>query len=85
MGTVQKKSAKPRRKPLTKEQKLDRELRDCMHCKYFWGNNSQCLIKQCYKEKKKPIEEKTKSECDGCPYGQGKNYCFPCMKKILGK
>lgn len=85
MGTVQKKSAKPHRNPLTKGQKLDRELRDSMHCKYIWGNNSQCLKKQCYKEKKKPIEEKAKSEYHGCPYGQGKNYCFPCMKKILGK
>ena len=27
--------------------KLEKDLRDCMRCKFFYGNNSQCLAKKC--------------------------------------
>lgn len=75
---------------IAKEEKarkeFDKELRQCMHCKYFWGKNHGCELKRCYKEKKKqePKKEETVSKCDGCNYSRN-GYCFPCMKDLLGK
>ena len=39
---------------------------------------------KCYKETKAVVKNHP-SECDKCPYNKGDGYCFPCMKKILGK
>lgn len=68
-----------------KERKrFDRELRDCMHCKLFWGNNHRCGINKCCKSKPKIVQEKKIPEkCLECPYKQSDSYCFPCMKDIL--
>ena len=85
MGTVQKKFSKQRRHKLSLEEKFDKDLRDCMRCKYFWGNDNRCIRSKCYKEEKVSVNEKTVSECDNCSYNNGEGYCFPCMKKILGK
>ena len=85
MGVVQKKFSRRHKHKLSAEEKLERDLKDCMKCKYFWGNNNRCINNKCYREKKKPEIKKTASECDGCPYNKGSGYCFPCMKKILGK
>lgn len=30
--------------------KLEKNLRICMHCRFFYGNNSQCIAKKCVKE-----------------------------------
>ncbi len=82
ISTVTNKSAN---KTSSKNNDLDRELKSCMKCKFFWGNNHMCALKKCYKDKKKPIPQNTdkKSECDGCTYKQSEGYCFPCMKKLL--
>ena len=85
MGTVRKKYSKQHKKKLSQEEQFDKDLKDCMKCKYFWGNDNRCFQKKCYKEEKKPVVEKEASECDGCPYNNGNGYCFPCLKKILGK
>lgn len=85
MGVVQKKFSRQRKHQLSAEEKLDRDLKACMKCKYFWGNNHRCINKKCYREKKKTEIKKPVSECDGCPYNKGNGYCFPCMRKILGK
>lgn len=85
MGTVQKKFNKQRRHKLTPEEQFDKDLKDCMRCKYFWGNDNRCRRSKCYKEKKEPVVEKPVNECKICPYNKGEGYCFPCMKKILGK
>lgn len=26
---------------------LEKDLKDCMRCKFFYGNNSQCLARKC--------------------------------------
>lgn len=69
------------------EAKLEKDLRSCMHCRFFYGNNSQCIAKKCVKEDRSRemagIRDK-RSACDGCSYGQTERYCFPCMKKLLG-
>lgn len=68
------------------ERKFDRDLKSCMKCHYFWGNDSRCMNSKCYKEKTaKNPEPKEKSECTDCPYKQSDSYCFPCMKKIMEK
>ena len=85
MGTFQKKSVRRYKLRLSEKEKLDKDLKECMRCKYFWGNNNRCRKSKCYKEKKSPVVDKPESECDGCPYNKGEGYCFPCMKKILGK
>lgn len=71
-------------------EKLEKDLRKCMHCKFFYGNNSGCLKnKTCSggmsEQEKAALEEKKKSKCYGCPYGRGRDYCFPCMRELLGK
>ena len=33
---------------------LENDLRSCMQCRFFYGNNSQCLVKKCVKEESKP-------------------------------
>lgn len=85
MGTVSKKTKKQSyKKRLTPEEKLDRDLKSCMKCKFFWGNDSRCMNNNCGGKKEKPKEKEIPKECIGCPYKQGEGYCFPCMKKILG-
>lgn len=65
--------------------KLEKDLRNCMRCKFFYGNNSQCLAKKRVKEESKPeiMEQDKENMCFECPYRQSEKYCFPCMRKIL--
>ena len=35
---------------ITVEARLVRELKSCMRCRYFHGNNRQCIAKKCVKE-----------------------------------
>ena len=67
---------------------LERDLRSCMKCKYFWGNDNRCINnKKCGSKNStncnayKPKD----SKCIGCPYGKDNLYCFPCMKDLLGE
>ncbi|BCJ96373.1 hypothetical protein acsn021_39420 [Anaerocolumna cellulosilytica] len=80
--TVTSKSAD---KDTKKKYELERDLKSCMKCKFFWGNSHGCSRKQCYKEKRQPVAEndQKKKECEGCAYRQSERYCFPCMKKLL--
>lgn len=65
---------------------LERDLKSCMRCRFFYGHNSQCIAKKCVKEDMQPeaVEREKENECTGCPYRQSERYCFPCMKKLLG-
>ena len=63
--------------------KLERDLKSCMRCRFFYGNNSQCIASRCVKEDLKP-QEILNDKCLGCTYPQSEGYCFPCMKEILG-
>ncbi len=65
--------------------KLEKDLRSCMRCRFFYGNNSLCLAKKCVKEESKPeiAEEDKESPCLECPYRQSQKFCFPCMRKTL--
>ena len=70
------------------KEKLERDLRSCMKCKYFWGNDNRCINnKKCGSKNStncnayKPKD----SKCIGCPYGKDNLYCFPCMKDLLGE
>ena len=65
--------------------KLEEDLRSCMRCKFFYGNNIQCIAKKCVKEENRTgtVEPDKESICFGCPYKQSDGYCFPCMKKLL--
>lgn len=84
---VNTKSDKKRRKryELTEEEKIERDLRSCMRCRYFYGSKFQCPKQECCKEEPqaKPKLE-LPSECAGCPYRKGDIVCFPCMMKLLG-
>lgn len=86
MGTVQKKSVRRYKHRLSAEEKLEKDIKDCMHCKFFWGNNHRCATNKCGRQKtKKEPEKKILEKCVGCPYRQSESYCFPCMKDILSK
>lgn len=63
---------------------LGMDLKDCMHCKFFYGNSRQCIAKKCTGEEKKHSEQDKSDKCFGCHYRQSENYCFPCMKELLG-
>jgi len=64
------------------EVKTDKDIKQCMQCRFFYGSSRQCIAKECVK---KPRQKETirNSQCTGCPYKQSENYCFPCMKKLL--
>lgn len=72
---------------ITSQVNLERDIRSCMHCKFFYGNNRQCLAKRCVKEESKPeiMEQDKENMCFDCPYRQSEKYCFPCMKRLLDK
>ncbi|MCB6952109.1 hypothetical protein [Agathobacter rectalis] len=74
MGTVEKRDKHKKRRFVSPEEKLERELKDCMHCRFFWGHNNRCANGTCCKPSKKK-EQKLPTECVGCPYYQGKA-CF---------
>ena len=78
---------KHKQEVLSPKQQLDRDLKFCMKCKYFWGNDNRCITNRCYNDKKKPIKQNIdkESECDGCTYRQSEGYCFPCMKNLLDR
>lgn len=87
MGINVKVQKSPKPKDVIKAQvKLERDLKSCMQCRFFYGNNSQCLAKKCVKEEKKPelTEQDKKHKCYGCTYMQSEKYCFPCMKELFG-
>lgn len=65
-----------------KRKQLENDLRDCMKCKFFWGNAKRCIHSTCVKEEKR--QKPKENECTNCPYKQSSGYCFPCMKKLLG-
>lgn len=86
MGIVPKATKKQDKLTDSNERKLERELKECMRCKFFHGNNSRCLTTNCIKvRQEKEIKDapEVKNECTDCPYGRGKAVCFPCMKSIL--
>lgn len=37
---------------ITAEARLERDLKSCVRCRYFHGNNRQCIAKKCVKEEK---------------------------------
>ena len=87
MGINQKqfKSKKPD-KAEREQKRFDRELRECMHCRFFWGRNHRCTLNKCCKAQTSIAQEKVIPEkCMGCPYKQSNDYCFPCMKDILNR
>lgn len=49
MEVVQKKFSRRHKHKLSAEEKLERDLKDCMKCKYFWGNNHRCINNKCYR------------------------------------
>ena len=72
MGTVEKRDKHKKRRFVSPEEKLERELKDCMHCRFFWGHNNRCANGTCCKPSKKK-EQKLPTECVGCPYYHGKD------------
>lgn len=87
MGNKQKNQVSSEKSRI-KEKELEKELKACMHCKFFWGNSHRCAMKKCYKDDKeskiKENESKMPDKCSDCPYGNPNGYCFPCMKDLLG-
>lgn len=66
------------------EAQLVKELKSCMRCKYFWGNNHRCANGACQKKSGKEIKkDNLPDKCKGCPYYRGNGYCFPCMKDLM--
>lgn len=53
MGTVEKRDKHKKRRFVSPEEKLERELKDCMHCRFFWGHNNRCANGTCCKPSKK--------------------------------
>ena len=70
---------------ITAHAELEKDLRSCMRCRFFYGNSSQCLAKKCFREESGPkvTAGEEESLCFGCPYRRLEKRCFPCMRKIL--
>ena len=73
MGTVEKRDRHKKSRYVSPEKKLEREIKDCMHCRFFWGHNNRCANGTCCKLSKKK-ESKLPAECVGCSYYQGNGY-----------
>ncbi len=71
---------------ITAEVILERDIKSCMRCRFF-HNSRQCIANKCVKlaGNPKPVERSKESQCFDCPYNQSERYCFPCMKKLLGR
>lgn len=67
MGTVEKRDKHKKRRFVSPEEKLERELKDCMHCRFFWGHNNRCANGTCCKPSKKK-EQKLPTECVDCQH-----------------
>jgi len=65
--------------------KLERELKSCMNCKYFYSNSRQCILDNCTSGEEKQSAPYTSHPCHQCPYRIDDRYCFPCMRKIMGQ
>ncbi len=66
--------------------KQDKDLQECLHCRYFYGNSRRCIAQHCTKKMAGLQEQVDKNSlCYGCPYKKQEGYCFPCMKRILEK
>lgn len=65
--------------------KLEKDLRSCMRCEFFYGSSRQCIARKCVEEESRvrKMEPCKGSPCFGCPYRKPEGYCFPCMKKML--
>lgn len=51
MGVNVKVQKSPKPKDIvTAEVRLEQDLKSCMRCRYFYGNNRQCIAKKCVKE-----------------------------------
>lgn len=72
---------------ITTQVSFEKDLKSCMRCRFFYGNDSRCIAEGCVKESEQPSQPIKDIEhiCYECPYKQNEGYCFPCMKKILGK
>ena len=60
--------------------------KDCNLCMHWNESKKSCGLgceDNCYYLLEEP--EKAPSPCDGCPYGKGHEFCFPCWKKLLGQ
>ena len=53
MGIVEKRDKHKNSRYVSPEKKLEGELKDCMHCKFFWGHNNRCANGICVKPTKK--------------------------------
>lgn len=50
MGVNVKVQKSPKPKDIvTAEVRLEQDLKSCMRCRYFYGNNRQCIAKKCVK------------------------------------
>ena len=63
MGTVEKRNKHKKRRFVSSEEKLERELKDCMHCRFFWGHNNRCANGTCCKPSKKKRTETSDGMC----------------------
>ena len=83
MDELAKKEAKRIKAQIKAERKLERDLKSCMRCKNFYGNSTQCIKRNCVRDRKAKPKEKINEYCKDCPYKQEGMYCFPCMKKMM--
>ena len=60
--------------------------KECKQCYWWSGCNKKCTLgkENCYYLLPTAEKKKTKSPCDGCPYGRTNPCIGYCMKEILG-
>ena len=58
--------------------KLERDLRSCIRCRFFYGNNRQCIAKKCVKQDAQPkaVEQKKKMNVSGVRTDSQKDTVF---------
>lgn len=56
----------------------------CRECRFWNEDKGACNLDKdrCYYLLEDP---KGQYPCEECPYGRGRNFCFPCWKKLLSE
>lgn len=87
MGLTRKEPIQSMPDSIVEQTNIEKDLRSCMRCKFFYKGGSQCLAKKCVGEDRgtEGNGQDREDMCFGCPYQQSEQYCFPCMRKLLGR
>lgn len=65
--------------------KLERDIRECKLCQFYYGRPISCLANQCVREDKTERKKETSNKCYQCAYRRGDQICNICMIDLIAE